>query len=125
MEIISSSKIAAANGHYSQAISHNGTLYISGQLPVDPITKQIPESIEAQTLMTLNKVDLILNESNSSRQKIIQMRIYISDISLWDRVNTVYASFMGDHKPVRCVVPTKKLHFGCLIEIEAIAALST
>lgn len=112
-----------SNGHYSQAIAHNGVLYISGQLPVDPLTKVIPPSIEEQTQVTLKKIGLILEEAGSSKQQIIQMRVYISDIALWDKVNSIYAAFMGDHKPVRCIVPTRELHFGCLIEIEAIAAL--
>jgi 2-iminobutanoate/2-iminopropanoate deaminase len=49
------------------------------------------------------------------------MRIYISDIALWDKVNEVYTQFFGDHKPVRCVVPDGKLHYGCLIDAECVA----
>jgi 2-iminobutanoate/2-iminopropanoate deaminase len=121
MNIITSTKIPPANGHYSQCIEHNGTLYISGQLPVDPATKQIPDGIEAQTQLTLEKIDLILNEAGSSKEKVIQMRIYISDIALWDKVNKVYAQFFGAHKPVRCVVPVSELHYSCLIEAECMA----
>ncbi len=123
MNIITSTKIPPANGHYSQCIGHNGTLYISGQLPVDPATKQIPDGIEAQTQLTLEKIDLILTEAGSSRQQVIQMRIYISDIALWDKVNEVYTRFFGNHKPVRCVVPVGKLHYGCLIEAECVAGV--
>jgi enamine deaminase RidA (YjgF/YER057c/UK114 family) len=50
------------------------------------------------------------------------VRIYLSDINLWEQVNEVYAYFLGDHKPVRCVIPTGSLHHGCLIEAEVIAA---
>jgi 2-iminobutanoate/2-iminopropanoate deaminase len=123
MKIITSTKIPPANGHYAQCIEHNGTLYISGQLPVDPATKQIPNGIEAQTQLTLEKIDLILNEAGSSKEKVIQMRIYISDIALWDKVNEVYTCFFGAHKPARCVVPTKELHYGCLIEAECVAGI--
>ena len=69
------------------------------------------------------RFDLILKESGSSREKIIQMRIYIPEIELWDRVNKVYSEYFGEHKPVRCIVPTGRLHFGCLIEAEAVACL--
>ncbi|MBE0637356.1 MAG: RidA family protein [Bacteroidales bacterium] len=123
MKIISSESIPPANGHYSPCIEHNGTLYISGQLPVDPATKQIPAGIEAQTKLVLEKIGLILTEAGSSREKVIQMRIYISDIALWNQVNEVYTQFFGAHKPVRCVVPVGKLHYGCLIEAECVAGV--
>jgi len=121
MKIITSTKIPPPNGHYSPCIEHNGTLYISGQLPVDPATKKIPTGIEAQTQLVLEKIDLILTEAGSSRENVIQMRIYISDIALWNKVNEVYTQFFGAHKPVRCVVPVGELHYGCLIEAECVA----
>lgn len=123
MKTIPGEKIPPANGHYSQCIEHNGTLYISGQLPVDPATKQIPAGIEAQTQLVLEKIELILKEAGSSREKVIRMRIYISDIALWDKVNKVYMQFFGAHKPVRCVVPVGILHYGCLIEAECVAGI--
>jgi 2-iminobutanoate/2-iminopropanoate deaminase len=123
MKIINSTNIPPANGHYSQCIEHNGTIYISGQLPVDIATKQIPEGIESQTKLVLEKIECILTEAGSSREKVIQMRIYISDISLWEKVNAVYSSFFEGHKPVRCVVPVGDLHYGCLIEIECVAGV--
>jgi 2-iminobutanoate/2-iminopropanoate deaminase len=76
-------------------------------LPVDPATKQIPAGIEAQTKLVLKKIDLILAEAGSSREKVIQMRIYISNIDLWDKVNEVYTQFFRAHKPARCIVPTR------------------
>lgn len=121
MNIISTEAIPKSNGHYSQCIEHNGMLYLSGQLPIIPETKQIPEGIELQTQLVLDKIALILKESKSSIYNIIQVRIYLSDISLWELVNKIYSNFFGEHKPVRCIVPTGKLHYGCLIEIEAIA----
>ena len=124
MEIIETLKMPKSNGHYSQCIKHNGILYLSGQLPIDPATKAIPESIEEQTDMALKKVKLILNEAGSSIEKVLQMRIYISDIALWDKVNERYSAFFKDHKPVRSVIPTRDLHFGCLIEVEATAVIS-
>ena len=121
MKIISTERMPISNGHYSQVVEHNGTLYLSGQLPVDPVTKKIPGSIEEQTRVVLSKIELLLNEAGSSKQHVIQMRIYISDIALWDQVNAVYSEFFGNHKPARCIVPTRELHFGSLIEVEATA----
>ena len=113
-----------SNGHYSQCILHNGILYLSGQLPVDPKTRSIPETVEGQTDLALRNVGLILAEAGSSKEQVIQMRIYLSNIELWDKVNKRYSAFFGNHKPVRSIVPTREMHFGCLIEIEATAILA-
>ena len=124
MKIIATEKMPRANGHYSQCIEHNGILYLSGQLPIDPNTRDIPETIEKQTAQALSNVETIVIEAGSSKENVLQMRIYISDIGLWDKVNAVYSEFFGSHKPVRCVVPSRDLHFGCLVEIEATAVIS-
>jgi len=121
MRIINTEKMLKANGHYSQCIEHNGVLYISGQLPGNPKLSPLPEDIESQTKLVLEKIDLILKEAGSSREKVIQVRIYIPDIGLWDGVDKVYSSFFAEHRPVRCIVPTGRLHYGCLLEAEVIA----
>ena len=110
-----------AGGHYSTCIEHNGILYISGQLPFPPGTREIGNGIEAQTRQILENIDLILTEAGSKKEKLLNVRIYVSDISLWSTVNEVYSQFMQEARPTRCVVPTKDLHYGCLIEIEATA----
>ncbi len=113
-----------SNGHYSQIIEHNGVLYLSGQLPIEQITKTIPATIEAQTDLALKNIETILKEAGSSKSNVLQVRIYISNIDLWDKVNERYSVFFENHKPVRCVIPTSELHFGCLIEIEVTAVLN-
>jgi 2-iminobutanoate/2-iminopropanoate deaminase len=114
----------APAGHYAQAIVHNGWVYVSGQLPIDPKTgeKRIG-SIEEQTEQALKNVAGILKAANSDVSRVVKTTVYISDIGLWDRVNAVYAEFFGQHRPARAVVPTRDLHFGFQIEIEAIAAV--
>ena len=124
MRIIKTDKMPRSNGHYSMCIEHNGFLFISGQLPIEGENKTIPETIEDQTLLVLNKLKLILEEAGSDIKHVIQLRVYLSNIEMWDKVNVVYAEFFGDHKPVRAVVPTGELHYGCLIEIEAVAAVN-
>jgi len=121
MKIISTPKMPKSNGHYSQCIEHNGILYLSGQLPIDQVTKTIPTTVEGQADLALKNVESILNEAGSSKNNVIQVRIYISNINLWDKVNERYSIFFEDHKPVRCIIPTRELHFGCLIEIEVTA----
>ena len=109
-------------GHYSQAIVHNDMVYVSGQLPIDPKTgeKRIG-SIEEQTEQSLKNVAEILKAAESDLTKVVKTTVYISDIELWPRVNRVYAKVFGEHRPARAVVPTRELHFGFQIEIEAIA----
>jgi reactive intermediate/imine deaminase len=121
MDIITSPDLPPANGHYSQCIVFNKVLYLSGQLPVDPVSKTVPESIEKQTDLVLSKVDTILTSAGVTRNEVIQVRIYIDDITLWDKVNDRYSFFFGEHKPVRCIVPVKTLHYGYLIEVEVLA----
>jgi len=121
MNIIPTPSMPPPKGHYSYCIEHNGLLYLSGQLPLDPVSRELPHSIEEQTILALSNVEKVLNDAGRSREHILQMRIYISDISLWDRVNAVYCDFFGTHKPVRSIIPVAELHFGCLIELEVVA----
>jgi 2-iminobutanoate/2-iminopropanoate deaminase len=114
----------APGGHYSQAVIYNNTIYISGQLPINPFTgEKVAGSIEDQTQQVLDNLKIILKDAGSDLSKVVKTTVYISDISLWGEVNKIYTSFFGNHKPARSVVPTRELHYGFLIEIEAIAAL--
>ncbi|MGE0128905.1 MAG: RidA family protein [Blastocatellales bacterium] len=111
-------------GHYSQAVVHNGLVYVAGQLPLNPKTGEKKlGSIEEQAEQTLNNVRAILQAAGSDLNRVLKMTVYISDISLWGKVNEVYTRVMGEHRPARAVVPVKDLHHGFQIEIEAIAAV--
>ncbi len=117
-------KAPSPAGHYSQAVVHGGLIYISGQLPVVPGTgEKITGEIEDQARQALSNLKAILEEAGSGTERVIKTTVYISDISLWSRVNEVYADFFGSHKPARSVVPAGKLHYGFLIEIDAVAAV--
>lgn len=122
MQTIFTQNAPAPAGHYSQAVVHNGMVYVSGQLAVDPKTGEKKlGSIEEQTDQVLKNISEILRAAKSSMDKVLKTTVYIADIELWGRVNEVYAAFFGEHKPARAVVPTKNLHFGFLIEMEAVA----
>jgi len=111
-------------GHYSQAVVHNNLVYVSGQLPIDPATNQRRDgSIEEQTEQVLRNLEEILKASGSSLGQVLKATVYVSDISLWDRVNAVYSIVFGEHRPARSIVPTRNLHHGALVEIDAIAAV--
>ena len=111
-------------GHYSQAVVHNSTVYVSGQLPIDPETgEKCLGSIEEQTEQVLKNLAAILEAAGSGLDRVLKVTVYVSDISLWGGVNNVYAKFVGNHRPARVVVPTRDLHHGFLIEMEAVAAV--
>ena len=110
-------------GHYSQAVVHNGIVYVAGQLSIDPKTGERKiGTIEEQTELALSNVSEILKAANSDLSRVLKMTVYVADINLWGAVNTVYARVMGDHRPARAVIPTGERHYGFLIEIEAVAA---
>lgn len=125
MKSISTPGAPAPAGHYSQAIVHGGLVFVSGQLPIDPATRA-PHTgtIEEQTELALRNLAAILEASGSVAGRVLKTTVYVSDIELWGRVNAVYATFFGEHRPARAVVPTRDLHFGCLVEIDAIAAVN-
>jgi 2-iminobutanoate/2-iminopropanoate deaminase len=112
-------------GHYSQAIVHNGLVYVAGQLPIDPATgEKLHGTIEEQTERALRNVEAILKAANSDLSRVLKMTVYVSDISQWPAVNATYARIMGEHRPARAIVPVEELHYGLLIEIDAIAAVN-
>ena len=113
-----------STGHYSSAVVHDRIVYASGQLPIDPDTgTPVKGHIAAQTRAALQNLLDTLHAAGSSKEKVLRTTVYIPDVSLWGKVNEIYAEFFGDHKPARTVVPTTELHYGCLIEIDAIAHL--
>ena len=110
-------------GHYSQAVVYNGLVFVSGQLSINSKTgEKMLGSIEEQTEQVLMNVAEILKAADSDLDRVLKMTVYISDINLWAAVNQVYARVMGEHRPARAVIPTGELHYGFLIEIEAIGA---
>ena len=124
MEFIFTEKAPSPAGHYSQAIVSGGLVFVSGQLPIHPQNGEIKPTIEGQVHQVMNNLENILATSGSSMDKVVKATLYISDISLWGKVNEIYAERFGSHKPARAVVPTRELHFGCLIEVEVVAELA-
>ena len=109
-------------GHYSAGVISKGMLYVSGQLSIDPDTRHVCQGdIKDHTRLALNNVDRVLKAAGVAREQVVFCRVYTPAVEYWGPINEVYAEFFGDHKPGRVVVSTTDLHFGCLIEIEAIA----
>lgn len=109
-------------GHYVPGVISGGMLYISGQLPVHHETgAPISGDAARQTLDALHNVELVLKAAGLTREHVVMCRIYIPDVAYWDTVNEAYAAFFGHHKPARVIVPSRELHGGALVEIEAMA----
>jgi 2-iminobutanoate/2-iminopropanoate deaminase len=122
MKKISTSNAPEAAGHYSQAIVANGFIFVSGQLPLDPITRKVVEGgIDDQVRQTMANVRNILVAAGADLEDIVKVNISIVDGDLWGEVNRVFAEVMGEHKPARAVIPCGPLHYGALCEIEVIA----
>ena len=124
MKLFNTPNAPEPGGHYSQAVIHNGLIYISGQLPFNPFTgEKVTGSIEEQTQQVLDNLDIILKDAGTDKKNVLKCTVYVSDITLWGKVNEIYRDFFGKHKPARAVVPVKDLHYGFQIELEAIAAI--
>ena len=116
------SKLSLPNGHYSHYTQGGGLTFISGQLPLEP-GPEVPATLEEQVELVFKKLDAILTDAGLERRNILQCRIYITDVNYWNEVNELYALYFGSHKPARCIVPVPELHFGCKIELEAVASM--
>jgi len=124
MKMIKTDNAPAPGGHYTQGVLASGFLFVSGQLPITPEGRKLTDApVEEQVKQCLENVEAIVKAGGGSKQSISKITIYLADMSLWDRVDKVYAPFFGDHKPARAVVPASPLHFGLLVEIDAIAAV--
>jgi 2-iminobutanoate/2-iminopropanoate deaminase len=124
MKEISTPNAPKPAGHYAQGMVHQGFVFVSGQLPIDPTTgDKCLGSIEEQTRLVLKNVEAILVAANSGKDLVLKATVYMSNIEQWERVNAVYQEFFGGYRPARAVVPTRDLHYGLKVEIEVIAAV--
>ena len=113
-----------AGGHYSQAVISNGMVRVSGLLPITPKGEKLAgESFEVQVKAVLANLKAILAAAGTSEKNLVSVRVYVTDVEKWGEFNRLYAEFLGTTKPARCVVPVPRLHFGLLLELEAVASL--
>lgn len=121
-KIINSPKAPKAIGPYSQAVEANGTLYISGQIPVDVNTGKFVEGgIKEQTEQVLKNVGYILEAAGYTYDNVVKTTCLLSDIADFAAMNEVYAQFYKTECPARAAFAVKSLPMGALVEIETIA----
>jgi len=124
MECIATPRAPAARGHYSQAVVHAGVVYVAGQLPIVPAEQERRlEGFEAQARQVIENVIAILEAAGSGAGEVLRTTVYIADVAHWPAFNAIYAERFGAHRPARTVVPVGALHYGYLVEMDAIAAL--
>ena len=119
--IIASPAAPAAVGPYSQAVETDGTLYLSGQLPIDGATGAMNEGIEAQTRQSLTNIGHILREAGYDFTQIVKTTVLLQRIADFAAMNKVYAEFFTSEMPARVCFEVAALPKGALVEIDAIA----
>lgn len=121
--IISTTKAPAAIGPYSQAVEANGTLYISGQLPVNPLSAAIEsENVTEQAEQVFANIKAILDEAGYTFKDVVKSTVFLADISYFADMNNVYKKYYESDCPARSAFAVKSLPMGALVEIETIAA---
>lgn len=121
-KVISTNNAPAAIGPYSQAIEVNGTIYASGQIPINPATGEfVSGGIKEQTEQVFKNIKAILNETGLSTDNIVKTTVLLADIADFTAMNEVYAAQFSGTFPARSAFAVKDLPKGALVEIEVIA----
>jgi len=114
--------MAVPGGHYSHAVKAGGFVFVSGQLPIARDGRRLNDApFEEQARQVLDNVAAALIAAGSAIDRLVQVRVYVTDIGAWPAFNALYAAWAGTARPARCVVPVPQLHYGFQIEIEAVA----
>jgi len=121
-KVINTPKAPAAIGPYSQAIEANGTLYVSGQIPINPATGKIEATdISGQTEQVFENISAILQEAGYVFGDVVKSTVYLSDMADFAGMNEVYKKYYLNEYPARAAFAVKALPLGSLVEIETIA----
>lgn len=122
-EKIESAKAPGAIGPYSQAVKVGNLVFVSGQLPIDPTTGEMPSDIKGQTRQSIANIRAILEEAGAGLDNVVKSMVLLSDMSLFGEMNEVYAEEFKEVYPARCAFAVKELPKQALVEIEVIAAV--
>jgi 2-iminobutanoate/2-iminopropanoate deaminase len=122
-EKISTENAPAAIGPYSQALVSGKLVFVSGQLPIDPKTGEMPKDIAAQVKNSLTNIQNILTAAGSNLAKVLKVGVFLTDLADFQAANEVYATFFQEPYPARTTVQIVALPKGALVEIDAIAEI--
>ncbi len=122
METINTDNAPESIGPYSQAVIHGETVYVSGQGPADPDSREVEvETVKDQTAQTLENIDAILRAAGTSLDNVLKANVYVTDMGNYEAVNEVYAEYMSEPFPARCAVEVSDLPIDISVEIEVVA----
>ena len=119
--VVATDKAPAAIGPYSQAIQAGDFLYVSGQIPVDPKTGNVPAEIQAQARQSLENLKAIVEAAGYALSDVVKTTVFAADIADFAAVNEIYAEYFSREAPARSFVAVKDLPKGVGLEIEAVA----
>ena len=120
-QALATAQAPAAIGPCSQGIAAGQTVYVSGQLPIDPATGAIPEGIAAQTAQSLKNIQAILAEQGMTLADVVKTTVFLADMNDFAEMNKVYGEYFAQPFPARSAVQVAKLPKGAPLEIECIA----
>lgn len=124
MQIITTPNAPAPIGPYNQAIVHNGLLYMSGQIAIDPVTNVLVlDSLAAETHQVMRNLQAVLEAAGTHFDKAIKTTIFLSDMALFAEVNGIYGGYFNKHFPARETVAVKGLPKGVNVEISMLVAV--
>jgi 2-iminobutanoate/2-iminopropanoate deaminase len=121
MKVIRTEKAPAAIGPYSQALDLGNMVFLSGQIPIEPNSGQMPEGIREQTLQSLSNVKAVLEEAGLTLSNVVKSTVFLADLSDFAAMNEVYESFFKEPYPARSCVQVAAIPKGAKVEIECIA----
>lgn len=120
---IATDKAPSAIGPYSQGIKANGMVFVSGQLPVDPVTGELLTEIAAATRQSLTNLAAVLAAGGCKMDQVVKTTVFLSDLKNFSAMNEVYSEFFKTTPPARSTVQVAALPKGAVVEIEAIAVI--
>ena len=124
-EIITTDMAPKAIGPYSQAVKVDGFIFVSGQIPVDPVTNDvIKEDITAQTRQVLKNISSILEAAGAGLHDVVKTTVYLKDLKEFGAINRIYSEFFTAPFPARATVEVTSLPKGVGVEIDAVAVVS-
>ncbi|WP_138756058.1 RidA family protein [Paenibacillus sinopodophylli] len=122
LQVIATDQAPAAIGPYSQAIHIGGLLFTSGQIPLDASGQLVEGGIEEQTHQVFRNLEAVLAAAGASFQDVVKATVFMKDMNQFATVNSIYASYFGEHKPARSTVEVARLPKDVFVEIEVIAS---
>lgn len=120
--VIKTDQAPEAVGTYSQGVEHKGTFYFSGQIGIDPKTKEMSPDFNEQLAQVMKNIDGLLHSQELTRENIIKTSIFLTDLGKFSEVNKAYIDFFKEPYPARSCIEASALPKGALVEIEVIAA---